>query len=355
MTQSVISKLKVLELASVLAGPAVGMFFAERGAKVIKVENKKTHGDVTRGWKLKTEDTSAPLSAYYCSINWHKEPIHLDLLDDTDRVKLHQLIEEADIVVSNFKPGDADKFGVDFESLKKINPKIILGEITGFGSKNKRVAYDLVLQAETGFMFMNGNESSGPIKIPLAIIDILAAHQMKEGLLDALLNFQHDPKAYHVEVSLYDTAIASLSNQATNYLMANQIPQAMGSLHPNIAPYGEIFTTRDNKLVTLAVGSDKQFATLCEFIGLEINPHFEHNKDRVTNRKELDPILAEKMKLFNADELVNGLIQRNVPIAQIKNLKEVFELQTAKDLVLEEEMEGMHTRRVKSSVYIISN
>ena len=184
---AIFKNLKVIELANVLAGPAVGMFFAELGADVIKIENKTTNGDVTRSWKLTTENPNQKGSAYFASVNWNKKSLFLDLKDAFDKTKVLELIKDADIVIANYKKGDAEKLGMDYESLKKTNPKLIYAHISGFGEDSSRIAFDIVLQAETGFMFMNGTSESGPIKMPVALIDILAAHQLKEGVLVALI------------------------------------------------------------------------------------------------------------------------------------------------------------------------
>lgn len=352
--KSILSDLKILEVASVLAGPAVGMFFAERGAKVVKIENKNTNGDTTRHWKLSSEDKDSPISAYFCSVNWGKEYLFMDLTDPACREEVEQLIIDADILIANFKMGDAEKFKLDFPTVSKINPNIIHAELSGFGSKSGRVAYDLVLQAETGFMYMNGTENSGPIKMPLAMIDVLAAHQLKEGILEALLCRNNVPKAYHVEVSLYDAAVATLTNQATNYLMADYIPQPIGSIHPNISPYGETFKSKDDHYITFAVGSDSQFIRLMEFLEIELQDHFMTNKDRVTHRAELEVLLAEKVKLQDVDYLVDELIKLKVPVARINNLEEVFRSPQAQELILEENIDGIHTKRVKTAVYTIT-
>ena len=352
---SVLSDLKVLEIASVLAGPAVGMFFAERGAKVVKIENSKTKGDVTRSWKLTSEDKDSEISAYFCAVNWHKEYVMMDLNDVNQRSNLEDFIKQADILITNFKAGDAQKFNLDFQSVKGINNKIVHAELSGFGPDNDRIAYDLVLQAETGFMSMNGTSDSGPVKMPIAMIDLLAAHQLKEGILEALLERSIHKKAYHIEVSLYDAAIASLANQATNYLMEDHIPQPLGSLHPNIAPYGEIFLSKDNKKITLAIGSDRQFKTVMDLLGLEVKPHFETNKQRVENREEIFELCQVKIREWNADELCAKLINLKVPVAQINDLKAVFNQAEAQKLVLEENIAGKATKRVKTSVYKLSS
>jgi crotonobetainyl-CoA:carnitine CoA-transferase CaiB-like acyl-CoA transferase len=351
----ILSQLKVLEVASVLAGPAVGMFFSERGAQVVKIENSKSGGDVTRSWKLEEEDSDINISAYFCSVNWNKEYLFMDLNNPTERPELEALIKEADILIANFKFGDAEKFKLEFNNVKKLNPQIIHAELSGFGSHDHRVAYDLVLQAETGFMFMNGTPQSGPVKIPLAIIDILAAHQLKEGILEALLMRENKSQAYHVEASLYDAAIASLANQGSNYLMANHIPQAIGSLHPNIAPYGEIFRTKDHALITLAIGSDSQFIKLLEILDIKVSDRFSSNKKRIEFRTEIENILTEKIHEWNTADLCKELIDCNVPVARINNLEEVFQDSKAKGLILNEEIEGVKTRRVKTAVYTITS
>ena len=345
--KSHLSNLKVIEIAQVLAGPAVGMFFAEKGAKVIKVENPKQGGDVTRSWKLPSEDPNSNTSAYFGSINWNKEHIFLDLTDASDRQKLNELIKDADIVLTNFKDGDSKKFNLDFESIKQLNPSIILGEISAYGEKSKRLAFDLVLQAETGFMSMNGTKHSGPVKMPVAFIDMFAAHQLKEGILEALLERSMQGGAYRVQVSLYDAAIASLCNQATNYLIGNQIPKRMGSKHPNIAPYGELFKTADNRLITFAIGNDKQFKALCTYLHLQVD--YPSNKERVENRLSIETKIAEKLLLLEAQTVENDLIELKVPVAIIQSLDEVFQSEKAQQLLLEDEL----GKRVKTAVYSI--
>ncbi|MCB9224746.1 MAG: CaiB/BaiF CoA-transferase family protein [Crocinitomicaceae bacterium] len=352
--KSVLADLTVIEVASVLAGPAVGMYFAEKGAKVIKVENKITNGDVTRSWKLPVEDSNSSISAYFSSVNWHKEHLFLDFNDQNELKELQNLIKNADILITNFKAGDAQKFGLDLHSVKELNDHIILAELSGFGAKDERVAYDLVLQAETGFMSMNGEPNGKVVKMPVAFIDLFAAHQLKEGILEALLTQKLQSGAYHVQVSLYDAAIASLANQASNYLMTGSIPKPLGSKHPNIAPYGELFETKDGFLITFAIGSDKQFESLCKELDIEVKAIYSNNKDRVTHREEIASLISLKVKNFNADDLLNKLIQLKVPVAKVKDLKSVFEDTKAKDLILEETVDNTKTKRVKTVVYSIN-
>lgn len=354
----IFENLKVVELASVLAGPAVGMFFSELGAQVIKIENKKTKGDITRQWKTKSEDPNENISAYFSSINYGKKYLFLDLNEKSDHEQVLKLIGEADVLITNFKSGDDIRYQLDYETLKKINSQLIYASISGFGAHDKRIAYDVVLQAESGFMSINGTPESGPVKMPVALIDVLAAHQLKEAVLIALLKRNENKKGYLVSVSLYDTAISSLVNQASNFLMTGVVPQRMGSLHPNIAPYGETFITSDKKFVVLAIGSDEQFRKFAELIGdpmLAKNQKFMHNSSRVKNRKELYNELQNLIYNYRRDEFIQEMIENQIPVGAVKNIDEVFESEEAQQSVLTEKIEGQETKRVKSVAFTISD
>lgn len=348
--------LTVVELAAVLAGPAVGLFFAELGARVIKIENKRTGGDMTRHWKNPLEDPDASISAYYSSVNWNKETLMLDLKSPEAQQQVHALIANADIVISNFKAGSAEKMRMDYKTLKSINPRIIYGYISGFGSRSNRPAFDVVLQAESGYMHMNGTPESGPVKMPIALIDSLTAHQLKQGLLIALMEREKTGKGAFVHASLFDTAIASLANQASNYLMSGHVPERMGSLHPNIAPYGETFATADDKYIVLAIGTNQQFVELCDILNLQQLPEdvrFEENDARVVHREPLRQLLAERIVLHMRAVLMEQLIKRKVPAGAIRSLDAVFELDAAKALVLESSLESQQTKRVKTVAFQI--
>ncbi len=350
--------LKVVELASVLAGPIVGSIFAERGAHVLKVENKRTRGDVTRSWKLPQENSTSNFSAYYVSANYGKKSIFLDFLSAQDIDFLYSEIKTADIVIVNFKPGDALKFALDYPSIKKINPKIIYGEISGFGQQIDRAAYDVVLQAETGYMYMNGEKGSRPLKMPVALIDVLAAHQLMEGILCAYIQKLKTGKGCKVSVSLFDAAISSLVNQASNWLMCSHIPQSIGSEHPNIAPYGDLFQSEDSEWFVLAIGSDKQFLTLLEALGLSdliFDERFTSNVKRVNNREKLQNILQQFFAQKKIEYLENIFLEHNIPFGIVRNLERVFNHSMAKKLILHENIEGIgEVSRVKSSVFQIA-
>lgn len=351
---NIFKNLKIIELSTVLAGPLVGTFFSELGAEVIKIENGKIGGDVTRSWKLSGENPEQSISAYYAAANYGKKALLRDLKDESDYQEILSLLKEADIVLANFKPGDASKLKLDFETLHKINPALIYGEIKGFSDGDPRVAYDVVLQAETGYMSMNGEPDSLPLKMPLAFIDILTAHKLKEGILCALLQRSSDGIGRKIEVSLYDSAIASLANQASNWLMNGKVPQRLGSLHPNIAPYGETFICADSKWIVLAVGSDQQFEKLSnvlEMPDMSSGPRFNTNANRVNHREALTAILAEQFLKKNLSEWSSLLLEQHVPFGQIKDLQAVFEEEQARKMILEQDIEGIPTKRVKTVAF----
>jgi crotonobetainyl-CoA:carnitine CoA-transferase CaiB-like acyl-CoA transferase len=344
--------LTIIDLSTVLAGPSVGTFFAELGARVIKIEHP-IHGDVTNTWCLVSEAQPNQKSAYYASVNYLKETLALDLTNPEHYTLFEDYLLSADILIMNFKKGDDQKLKVTPSDLWRINPSLLIGKITGFGSDNDRIAYDLILQAETGFMSMNGTSESGPVKMPVALIDVLAAHQLKEGLLLALFQRQKD-KGQIVTVSLYDAAICSLANQASNYLMAQQVPQRIGSLHPNIAPYGEIFETLDGQLLTFAIGSDQHFDKLVSYLGqpeLSQDPRFGSNIERLKNREVLFKHLESVISIRTCAQITAALFELNVPVAKIKTLDEVFADPKALSLVKEEHINGQNTRRVSQIAF----
>ncbi|HQQ95202.1 MAG TPA: CaiB/BaiF CoA-transferase family protein [Bacteroidia bacterium] len=343
MPEAPFKDLRVIELAGVLAGPSLGFFFAELGAQVIKIENPNTDGDVTRHWKLKNEDPSGKDSAYFWAVNAQKKIMRLDLQAQSDLARLYELVRNADLCITNFKPGDEVKLKVDYASLSALNPRLIYASINGFGEDSARIAYDLILQAESGFMAMNGSKPGEALKMPVALIDLLAAHQLKEAVLIALLKRYRDGQGSHVSVSLFRSAIASLANQATNWLIAGHLPQAAGSLHPNIAPYGELFETRDHQLVTFAIGSNRQFGNLCELIlyhSLSSDKRFATNQARVQNRQELYSILYDYIRQFDFQVLYTSCLKLDIPIGKIRNLKEVFDLPESREMLRTTESGG---------------
>jgi crotonobetainyl-CoA:carnitine CoA-transferase CaiB-like acyl-CoA transferase len=352
-----VKDLIVLDVSTVLAGPSVGMFFAELGAKVIKIEHPR-HADVTRSWKLPTENNTSSVSAYFSSVNYGKSYVKLDLSNKTQHASFLELVQTADVCISNFKKGDDQKLHLETSFLHSINPKLIIAKISGFGDESDRVAYDLILQAETGFMSMNGTAESGPVKMPVALIDVLAGHQLKEGILLALMERQLSGKGSEVSVSLYDAALCSLANQASNYLMTGHVAQRMGSMHPNIAPYGELFNTKDQTLVTFAIGSNAHFQKLTMALGLPeiaLDDRFTDNQARLKNRGELMSILQVAIAKMESTKLLSDLHQQHVPCAKIKSLEEVFNEEKAQNLVLSEKIDEVDTKRVQSIAFKLTD
>ena len=327
----------VLELASVLAGPSVGQFFSELGATVIKIENPRTQGDVTRRWTVPGETPPDNRSAYFCSCNAGKQSIAVDLSTEAGQALLHDLVADADIVIANYRPGRAEALGADFDTLRKINPALLYGHITGYGPDNPRPGYDAVIQAESGFMAMNGASDGPPTKMPVALMDVLAGHQLKEGLLVGLLRRTQTGQGGYVPVSLLQAAVSGLANQATNYLVAGHVPKRMNSAHPNIAPYGTTYPTADGSPVVLAVGTDRQFVALCDVLGrpdLATDHRFATNADRVDHRDALNASLRPAIRQQQRNELLKALQARTVPAGAVRILPEVFADPHAETMVI---------------------
>ena len=343
----------VVELASVLAGPSVGSFLAELGAHVIKVENPKTQGDTTRKWKSISENPDAPVSGYYASANWNKKVLQIDISDQEGSEKIHALLTSADILLENFKPGDGPKFKLDYNSIKELYPSLIVGHIQGY-PENDKPAFDIVLQAETGFMSLNGPEPDG-LKWPLPIVDILAAHQLKEGLLVALLERSKTQRGCLVSVSLFEAAIASLYNVAGNVLMGNSDPKNAGRLHSNIAPCGETIRTKDGVTMVLAIGTDRQFADLCSCLKLsdEFAEEFSTNSMRLPNRNHIENTLRTAALNFQFNELEAKFVSAKIPFGRIKSVKEVLGGQP-ETTFLREMTEGVNTVRLRTAIFKIT-
>lgn len=349
--------LKVLDVSSVLAGPLTGSFFAEMGAEVIKIENILSGGDVTRQWKLPSENKDNPYSAYYSSANYGKKVEYMDLTQDDDRLKLEKYISEADVVISNFQKKTALKLGLDPHIITQLYPKLIFTQLSAYSWDDPRPGYDLVMQGEAGWISMTGTDNDHLAKLPVAIIDIIASHQMRTATILALLKKAQTGKGQVVHVSLYKSAISALANQASNYLMAGHIPGPMGTLHPNIAPYGDIFHTRDDKKIMLAIGSDAQFKKLWFTLIKDavLFHNFEVNSNRVHNRNELCEIIQRFIGQVDFNELASILDQLQLPYCLVHNLEEVFNTQLAKEMINTEVLEEYTVRSVSSIAFSLKN
>lgn len=341
----------VLELANILAGPITTMGFAELGARVIKLENPHTHGDATRGWKLVDEDPDSDISGYFSCANWGKESVACDFTTAAGRDLVYALVARADMLVASFKPGDEDKLGLDYPRLAALNPRLIYGQITAYGSADPRPGFDAILQAECGFTYLNGEPDGRPTKMPVALIDLLLAHQLKEGLLLALLKRERSGEGSLVTTALFDAGLASLANQATNYLVGGVIPQRMGSEHPNIVPYGSILACQDGREVVIAAATERQYRELVRALDLaELaeDPRYATGQQRVAARAELLGAIRARAATLPAQVLAARLEAAKVPYGFVNDMARVFAQPHAARLLLEAEQDGRRLRGVRT-------
>jgi crotonobetainyl-CoA:carnitine CoA-transferase CaiB-like acyl-CoA transferase len=315
------SDLLVVELASVLAGPSAGQYFAELGARVIKVENPFTGGDVTRSW-VQSGEHSDGRSAYFHACNWGKESVVLDLTTREGRFLRDRLVARADIVLVNALPGARARTGTDVEAWRKAFPALIVGMISGYADDPERPGFDALIQAESGFYHLNGSVP-GPQKMPVALMDLLAAHSLKEELLVALLNRTVHGQGTLIDISLMDAALASLANRATGFLHTGVDTGPEGSDHPMIAPYGTVFVSRDGTAIVVAAGSDRQFLALSNLLGVDLHrdARFATNEARVRNREALKDRLQTAVGQREADAFLSACRAASVPAGRVADLE----------------------------------
>ena len=316
--------IKILDLSRVLAGPYCTMILGDLGAEVIKVEAPGI-GDETRKWGPPFRED---VSAYYLSANRNKKSITIDLKSSAGINRIKKLIQTSDVIIHNFKTGTMEKFGLSYESVQKMNEKIVYCSITGFGETGpyrNMPGYDFLVQAMSGLMSITGNEASGPQKMGVAIVDVLTGLYANIGIQAALLERRKSGKGQKLDLSLYDTAVSSLINIGSNYLVSGQIPDRLGNHHANIVPY-QTFTTSDGEIV-IAVGNDTQFENLCQVMGIpEIakDALFKTNPDRVANRTKLVPILQKVFLNHTTAYWKQQCDDNNIPCGPIQNLEEVY-------------------------------
>lgn len=324
----------MLDLSRILAGPTCTQILGDLGAEIIKIE-RPGRGDDTRGWGppfLKdTDGQETRESAYYLSSNRNKSSVAIDIASAKGQELIASLAEKADIVVENFKVGDLKRRGLDYESLKARNPKLIYCSISGFGQTgpySHRAGYDFLVQGMGGMMSLTGfpdEEGGQPIKAGVGIADVMCGMYATVSIL-AALNHRHETgEGQHLDISLFDTQVSWLINQGVAHLISGEIPGRLGNGHPTIVPY-ETFPGRDQQFI-LAVGNDSQFARFCEIAGqpeLARDPRFETNANRVRNRKVLVPILRELTITRNADDWITALEAAGIPCGPVNDLGAVF-------------------------------
>ncbi len=321
--------LKVVELARILAGPWMGQTLADLGAEVIKIESAA--GDDTRTWGppfVAHADGSGWDAAYFHSCNRGKQSVLADFNDARDLAMVQALIRRADVLVENFRVGGLARFGLDYASVSKLNPGLVYCSITGFGQDGpyaRRAGYDAIIQAMSGLMSITGEADGAPVKVGVAIADILAGLYGVIGVQAALAHKQRTGLGQQIDISLMDCMVAALANQNLNYLVSAQSPGRMGTAHPNIVPY-QVFAVADGHIM-LAVGNDAQFVRLCNVLGqaaLAENPDFATNAERVRHRDRLLALLNEAFTQWQRSDLLARLEQRGVPAGPVNSLAEAF-------------------------------
>lgn len=328
--------IRVLDLSRVLAGPWCGQVLADLGAEVIKIERPKV-GDDTRmwgpPWMLDQHGRATRESGYYQSANRNKSSVAIDMATQDGQRLLQHMVKTADIVIENFKAGSLKKYGLDYETLKHINPKLIYCSITGFGQDGPRAeepGYDFIIQGMSGLMSITG-EKEGELgassqKVGVAVVDIQTGLYATIAIQAALISRQQTGVGQYIDMSLLDVQVAGLANQGMNYLSSGIAPQRMGNHHPNIVPY-QTFKAQDKEFI-LACGNDKQFKDLCIAIGkpeLLDQSNYLRNQDRVKYRQELVALLSEYFLSNTAKHWVDAIHAVKVPVGVINSVADALD------------------------------
>ncbi len=321
--------LKVLELARILAGPWIGQTLADLGADVIKVESPQ--GDDTRTWGppfIEGEGGEQLDAAYFHACNRGKRSVVLDFTTPEGQEAVRRLAAQSDVLLENFKVGGLKKYGLDYESLKAINPRLIYCSVTGFGQDGPyahRAGYDYIIQGMSGIMDLTGDPEGEPQKIGVAFADIFTGLYGVIGVQAALAQRERTGRGQHVDMALFDSMTGVLANQALNFLVSGKSPRRLGNAHPNIAPY-QVFPVADGHLI-VAVGNDRQFVKFCQLLGrddLASDARYQTNALRVKHRETLTPALSGETAKFQRDDLLAKLEEAGVPGGPINSVADVF-------------------------------
>jgi crotonobetainyl-CoA:carnitine CoA-transferase CaiB-like acyl-CoA transferase len=316
---------KVVELARILAGPWAGQILADLGAEVIKIESPD--GDDTRKWGppfVEYADGGRD-AAYYHSANRGKASICVDFTTTEGQAIIREMAADADILIENFKVGGLAKYGLDFASMAKINPRLIYCSITGFGQTGpyaQRPGYDFIVQGLSGIMDLTGDPAGAPQKIGVAYADIMTGLYSVIAIQAALVEREKSGLGQHIDMALLDVMVGTLANQAMNYLVSGQCPKRLGNAHPNIAPY-DVYTTTDSWII-IAVGNDEQFRRLCAVLSLTAPTDFDTNAHRVENREALRKFLEPAIALWSREALLQALEVAGVPVAPVSSVEDAF-------------------------------
>jgi len=324
MHSGALAHLRVLDLSRVLAGPWASQVLADLGAEVIKVE-RPLAGDDTRAWG---PPYLAGESAYFISTNRGKKSITVDLSRPEGQEIVRRLAARSDALLENFKAGALERYGLGYAQLAPLNPRLVYCSISGFGQTGPyrdRAGYDFLVQGMGGLMSITGEPEGEPMKVGVAVTDILTGMYAATAILAALTHRDRSGRGQHIDLALLDVQVAMLANQAESFLVTGSPPERMGNAHPSIVPY-RAFAARDGHLV-LAVGNDGQFARLCTVAGrpeLASDARFATNAARVRNRRELEPMLAAIIAQRPRQEWIASLEAAGVPCGPINDLAQVF-------------------------------
>ncbi|MFN3766472.1 MAG: CaiB/BaiF CoA transferase family protein [Aliihoeflea sp.] len=330
MSQPPLKGVRVIELARILAGPWAGQVLADLGADVIKIENPNG-GDDTRKWGppfVMGHDGTNLSAAYYHSTNRGKRSVAIDFSTPEGAEQVRKLVATADVMIENFKVGGLKKYGLDYESLKAINPRLVYCSITGFGQDGPyapRAGYDFIIQGMSGMMSITGEPGREPQKAGVAISDIFTGLYSTIAIQAALRHAEATGEGQHIDMALLDTQVSVLGNQNLNYLVSGNPPKQMGNAHMNIAPY-EVLPCKDGHFI-LAAGNDGQFQRFCKVVGLEhlaTDPDFATNPARVVNRDRLRATMIETLASWTRADLLPKLDASAVPASPINNIAESF-------------------------------
>ncbi|WP_151718693.1 CaiB/BaiF CoA transferase family protein [Gemmobacter serpentinus] len=319
--------IRVIELARILAGPWAGQTLADLGADVIKVEAPE--GDDTRRWGPPFIDNGDDRSAaYFHATNRGKRGITCDFRTPEGQETVRRLIADADVVIENFKLGGLAKYGLDYDSLRQLNPRLIYCSITGFGQTGPyahRAGYDFIIQGMAGLMSVTGEPEGQPQKVGVAVTDVFTGVYAATAILAAIIQRGRTGMGQHIDMALMDVATAIMANQSMNYLATGIAPQKMGNAHPNLAPYA-VFDCADGWII-LATGNDSQYRKLCGVLGLPDlaeDPRFLTNADRVANRVEMTALLTAATRRFSKADLLAACEGAGVPAGPINDMAGVF-------------------------------
>lgn len=319
--------LKVVELARILAGPWAGQTLSDLGAEVIKVESPD--GDDTRHWGPPFIERDGDVSAaYFHSTNRGKASLTVDFRTPEGQAQVRELVADADVLIENFKLGGLKKYGLDYHSLKEINPRLIYCSITGFGQDGPyahRAGYDFIIQGMSGLMSITGEADGQPQKAGVAITDIFTGIYSVTAILAALHQRARTGRGQHIDMALLDVAVAVTANQALNYMTTGTPPGRMGNAHPNLTPY-QVFDCADGHII-IATGNDSQYRRLCHILGLDDMaeaPEFAHNRDRIANRRVMIARLNGATAQRSKADLLAACEAEGVPAGPINDLAEVF-------------------------------